>query len=197
MDFDAFTEGVEPGGLRSRTEIGILICYMLDDIGKPFSRDDLIGIFQEYGLANYFETVNALAELVKNDNVICSSDTPAMLTLTQNGQLISAQLNETLSLTTRQRATDAIAERIKRKKVEQENPVTITREKDGGYQVNLRITDGLRDLMSLTLFVPDIKETNAVKQHFHQNPQRFYSIILAAAVGEKSMLPKTLKELLS
>lgn len=196
MDFDAFTEGIEPGGLRNRTEIGILICYMLDYIGKPFSKNDLIEIFQEYGLANYFETVNALAELMKNDNVRDVEGSDDLLSLTKNGQLISVQLSENLSLTTRRKAAEAAAHLLKKRKVEQENPVTITREKDGGYQVNLRVTDGLRDLMSLTLFVPDIKEANTVKETFHKDPERLYSIMLAAAVGEKDMLKKAREVLL-
>ncbi len=195
MDYDAFTEGIEPGGLRSRSEIGILICYMLDYIGKPFPQADLIEIFQEYGLANYFETVNALSELIRNENVAVTDESQGTLVLTQNGHLISAQLHENLSLTTRQKATAAAAKLIKRRKVERENPVTIMREKDGGYQITLRITDGLRDLMSLTLFVPDIKEANSVKERFHQNPEQFYAVMLAAALGEKDMLKKALEDL--
>ena len=197
MDFDAFTEGIEPGGLRNRTEIGVLICYLLNYVGKPFAKDDLIELFQEYGLANYFETVNAIAELVKNNNVAEVGDKHPQLSLTKNGQLIAVQLHETLSLTTRQKATDAIDHCLKKRKIEQENPVTITREKDGGYQVNLRVTDGLRDLMSLTLFVPDIEEANTVKETFHKNPERLYAIMLAAAVGEKDMLQKAREVLLS
>ena len=29
MEYDAFTGGVVPGGLRSKSDIRILICYML------------------------------------------------------------------------------------------------------------------------------------------------------------------------
>ncbi len=197
MNFDDFTEGTEPGGLRSRSEIGILICHMLDYIGLPFPKDDLIGIFQEYDLANYFEIVDVLAELIKNKNVCYWDEDEKMLSLTQNGQMIATQLNENLSLTTRQKATAAAASMLKKRKVEQENPVTIIKEKGGGYQVNMRITDGLRDLLSLTVFVPDIKEANTVKQTFHKNPERLYSIMLAAVIGEKDMIRKALEELSS
>ncbi len=195
MEFDAFTEGIEPGGLRNRSEIGILICYLLDYINKPFPKDDLIEIFQENGLANYFETVNAISELIKHDNVAYTDDVKRCLSLTDNGKMISAQLNGTLSLTTRQKATTAASQLIQRRKVEQENPVTITREEGGGYQVNMKITDGIRDLMSLTVFVPDIREANAVKKNFHKNPERLYSITLAAVIGDKNMIRNALEAL--
>ena len=193
MEFD--TEGIEPGGLRNRSEIGILICYLLDYINKPFPKDDLIEIFQENGLANYFETVNAISELIKHDNVAYTDDVKRCLSLTDNGKMISAQLNSTLSLTTRQKATTAASQLIQRRKVEQENPVTITREEGGGYQVNMKITDGIRDLMSLTVFVPDIREANAVKKNFHKNPERLYSITLAAVIGDKNMIRNALEAL--
>ena len=195
MEFDAFTEGIEPGGLRNRSEIGILICYLLDYINKPFPKDDLIEIFQENGLANYFETVNAISELIKHDNVAYTDDVKRCLSLTDNGKMISAQLNGTLSLTTRQKATTAASQLIQRRKVEQENPVTITREEGGGYQVNMKITDGIRDLLSLTVFVPDIREANAVKKNFHKNPERLYSITLAAVIGDKNMIRNALEAL--
>ena len=38
MEFDAFTGGIEPGGLRSKDEIRILICYLLTSVSAPLSR---------------------------------------------------------------------------------------------------------------------------------------------------------------
>ena len=73
--------------------------------------------------------------------------------------------------------------------------MTIRKAEGGGYQVNFRVTDGMRDLMSLTLFVPDLSEANAVKRSFHKNPQRLYSIVLAGVIGEKDMIAEALKGL--
>ena len=38
MEFDAFNAGIEPGGLRSKNDIRILICYMLCGAGAPLSK---------------------------------------------------------------------------------------------------------------------------------------------------------------
>lgn len=195
MEFDAFTEGVEPGGLRSRSEIGVLICYMLDCVGKPFLQEDLIDIIQENGFANYFETANSIAELVKNNNIIYTDEEHTLLALTDNGRLISGQLHAGLSLSIRLKASEAAAQLLQKHKIEQENPVSIRKAEGGGYNVTMRITDNMRDLMSLTLFVPDISEANAVKRVFHKNPERVYSIMLAALIGEKVMIRTALEEL--
>ena len=195
MDDEAFTEGTAPFGLSSRTEIGILICYIVDYVGKPFPKDDLIEIVQENGFANYFETANALSELIKYKNVEYSDSTQRCLVITKNGRLIASQLNSSLPLLIRQKAAAATAKHLHKKKIEHENPVSIKRAEGGGYNVNLRITDGLRDLMSLTLFVPEITEANAVKRNFHKNPERLYSIVLAAVIGDKDIVKSALEEL--
>ena len=41
MEYDAFTGGVAPGGLRSKSDIRILICYMLKSVNAPLSGDPL------------------------------------------------------------------------------------------------------------------------------------------------------------
>lgn len=195
MEYDAFVEGVEPGGLRSRADIGVLICYILDNIGKPFLKDDLVEIIQENGLANYFETIAAISELVKCRNLEYTDDKQEMIAITANGRLISKQLNTNLSLSVRQKAVNATVRLIERRKIEHENPVSIKKADGGGYNVTLRITDGMRDLMSLTVFVPTISEANAVKRSFHKNPQRLYSIVLAGVIGEKDMINEALQGL--
>ena len=59
--FDVFTGGIEPGGLRSKDEIRILICYLLSSVSVPLSREDILSIMQENGFANYFEVTDSLA----------------------------------------------------------------------------------------------------------------------------------------
>ena len=84
---------------------------------------------------------------------------------------------------------------IRIRKNENENPVRIKRAEGGGYSVELKISDGIRDLMALTLFVPDISEANRIKRSFYKNPQRLYSVVLAGATGENDMMRAALEEL--
>jgi hypothetical protein len=148
-----------------------------------------------FSLANYFETIAAISDLIEAGNIEYTGEKNDHLKITKNGKLVSHQLNTSLSLSVRQKAVRSILSLMERRKVEQENPVTIQKAEGGGYNVTFRITDGMRDLMSLTLFVPDIAEANAVKNTFHKNPQRLYSIVLAGVIGEPDMIAEALKGL--
>lgn len=195
MDYDAFAAGVEPGGLRNTNEIGILICYILDKADRPFPQSDLMEVIQSNGMANYFETTSALSELIRCGNIVYDDEEQTVLSISKEGRLISKLLNNELSLSIRQKAVSATMKLAEKRKIEQENPVVITKADDGGYNVSLRITDGIRDLMKMEVFVPDKKDANLVKRNFHSNPERLYSIMLAAIVGEKEMVNEALKEL--
>ena len=69
MEFDALTGGVEPGGLRNKSDIRLLICYLLSSIDAPLSKQDIVQIMQENGLANYFEVMDSLSEMVEKGTV--------------------------------------------------------------------------------------------------------------------------------
>ena len=42
MAFDTFDEGIVPGGMRSKYEIRILICYLLNSIKEPVSKEIIV-----------------------------------------------------------------------------------------------------------------------------------------------------------
>lgn len=69
-EFDAFSEGVEPGGLRNRTQIKVLITFIVSRISEPLRDTMLIDALQTHGLANYFETTQALDELMDSGNLV-------------------------------------------------------------------------------------------------------------------------------
>ncbi len=194
-NFDAFTAGVEPGGLRTRSDIGILICYILATVEKPFCKEDIIAVICDNGIANYFETSAAVADLEKCGNIVSTDPETELYTVTDNGKLIAHQLHSSLPSVIRKKAITATLNLLAKRKIEDENPVTIQKADGGGYNVHFRITDGVRDLMSFTVFIPDLSQANTVKQNFHKNPERIYQIMLAAIVGEKEMVQEALREL--
>ena len=195
MEYDAFDEGIEPGGLRNTREIGILICFILENAGIPFALNDLIEIIQSKGMANYFETMSSVSELIKNDNIILHEDSEKVLEITENGKMIAGQLHEELPITIRQKAVSAVCRLQQRKKSQSENPVTISEAENGGYNVTIKINDKIRDLMTLTVFVPDKKEADNVRDCFYDDPERLYSVVLAAVIGDKKLISNVLKEL--
>ena len=89
MEFDALTAGVKPGGLRSKQDIKLLICYLLSSIPQGLSKTDLINVLQDNNLANYFEVASAFDELLKQGNLTEAQEEETFYTVTASRSLMS------------------------------------------------------------------------------------------------------------
>ena len=192
MNFDAFTGGVEPGGLRTKNEIRILICYLLTSIETPLAKDDLISIAVENGLANYFELADAIAEMTANGIIAVSGEKGELCSPTEKGRMISKQLDSELPATVRHKALCAAISLLAREKRERENRVDISHE-GKGYRVACHISGGETDLMNFSLSVPDLAQANVVKENFQQSPETVYRMMLALVTGDLDLAAEILK----
>ena len=184
MEFDAFTGGVAPGGLRSKSDIRILICYLLKSVDAPLSGEDIIRVMQEKALANYFEVNDALSALVSLGNIRREED--GTYVLEPQGKSVADNLDVLLPLSVRDKAIAAAMSMLASAKIERENAVTTTRT-DNGYNVSCHISGGDMELMNLTVYVPDLYKARVVKKNFHRDPQRIYSLLLAALTGDDEL----------
>lgn len=184
MEFDAFTGGVAPGGLRSKSDIRILICYLLKSVDAPLSGEDIIRVMQEKALANYFEVNDALSALVSLGNIRREED--GTYVLEPQGKSVADNLDVLLPLSVRDKAIAAAMSMLASAKIERENTVTTTRT-DNGYNVSCHISGGDMELMNLTVYVPDLYQARVVKKNFHRDPQRIYSLLLAALTGDDEL----------
>ena len=184
MEFDAFTGGVAPGGLRYKSDIRILICYLLKSVDAPLSGEDIIRVMQEKALANYFEVNDALSALVSLGNIRREED--GTYVLEPQGKSVADNLDVLLPLSVRDKAIAAAMSMLASAKIERENAVTTTRT-DNGYNVSCHISGGDMELMNLTVYVPDLYQARVVKKNFHRDPQRIYSLLLAALTGDDEL----------
>ncbi len=180
MSYDAFTAGVEPGGLRTKNDIRILICYILESVNAPLSGDDLASILQEKSLANYFEIIDAINTLIEKENI--RADENGYYLICDTGREIAETLDTTLPLSVRDKALEAAISTMARTRNEKENKVEITRE-EKGFRVTCHISGGDVDLMEISIYVPHEKQAKLVKSNFHENPAKIYEIILNALTG--------------
>ncbi|MFU0833049.1 MAG: DUF4364 domain-containing protein [Oscillospiraceae bacterium] len=186
MAYDAFTAGVEPGGLRTKNEIRILICYLLDSVGVPLKKDDIIEIMQANGLANYFEVADAIAEMCQKGILCCESSDPDSLLLGGNGKIIAKQLGTALPPTVRDKAAGAAIRLLADAKRQRENHVEFIKV-DRGYNVICHISGGDMDLMKISLYVPDLYQANMVKDNFYRSPETVYRMLLALVTGRNDL----------
>lgn len=194
MALDEFVAGVNPGGMQSKNDIKLLICYILSSISCGISKADIFSILQENKFANYFEASDAFSDLLENNNICCSDESLGIYTVTSSGKLISTQLDALLPLSVREHALSAALRVQARAKREKENNVTIEKI-ECGYCVKCNISGGDIDLMSTTLYVPDMMQANMVKENFQKNPEILYSAILSILTNDKSLASEVLNNI--
>lgn len=178
-NYDAFFEGVEPGGLRSRGEIKLLLCYIICRIDGGITKNQITDILCRKSLANYFDISQALSDVVKTGNVRSEfNDGEEFLYPTDLGKANTAELEDELPYTVKETALNATVEMLTRFKRERENDIKI--ESHGnGFDVTVSVMDNDDRLLSVTLFVADEEQAQTVKEKFLQDPIKFYSTIVA------------------
>ena len=55
LQFDAFTAGIEDGGLRSSSSIAILACYIIARSEEKLTKKNVVDALVEGKIANYFD----------------------------------------------------------------------------------------------------------------------------------------------
>ena len=184
MGFNAFSAGVEPGGLRTKDDIRILLCYLLSSVNAPLSKDDIVSILQENGLANYFEVTEAISEMAGKGMILLSGSGDSLCSIGENGRLIAGQLDTTLPSVVRKKAVAAAISLLAKAKREKENTVEIN-PVNNGYEVTCHISGGNTDLMKFSLYVPDQKQAEMVRSNFQSSPETVYRMLLALVTGNK------------
>ncbi|MDD6175570.1 MAG: DUF4364 family protein [Firmicutes bacterium] len=195
MEYDAFSAGVEPGGLRSQSEIRLLLCYLLKSVDLPLSRSMILSVIQDSGLANYFEAAAALEELSESGSLIVAENSAdPTYRIAQQGAMVADTLAERLPVSVREKSVSAALSLLSRTRREQENKVVFQKQKKG-LVVQCHISDGDSDMMSIDLRVPDLLQAELVKKRFQSDPSAFYTAVLALLTGDPYLLGELQKEL--
>ena len=163
-EFNAFDAGVSLGGLRNKTQIRILIAFLVKSVKDPLSESMAIEAVQAHGLANYFEATQALDELIDNGSLVSSasldeleSDVPPTVRETALSDALNLQLAE---------------------KNKGSSKVDIV-EREDGYDVTFIILNKGTPLMKLTVYAADFDQADELKRNFLKNPERVYSTVVA------------------
>lgn len=198
MAFDTFDEGIVPGGIRSKNEIKILICYLFNSVNEGLSKNLVIQAVQKQGLANYFETSAAFDDLINNNNLQESGSNEKEKTyiLTENGKMIARQLNTTLAYTVKEKAYACATKLLSQKKIERENSAEIEKI-ENGYNVICKISGGNYELFSFKLYAPSVEQAIMIKNNFYESPSIIYKVMLALLTKDKDNVGEALEELYS
>lgn len=179
-EYNALDEGIEPGGLRNKDEIKVLVCYLLKTLDTSITREQIGNIMQDQGIANYFETMDAISELLSNGSVKSNFvDENECLEVTDIGKAAVLEVGNDLPKTVREKALKSALRFITLEKNERENEVKIE-PCEGGYEISFALKDNDTILMRLAMFVGDREQAEKLKNNFLEDPARVYGSILAS-----------------
>lgn len=175
LQFDAFTAGIEDGGLRSSSSIALLACYIVDRSGVKLTAKNVCEALSAGKIANYFEISSAIGKMITANNL--EQDESGYLTVTEKCKFNVDMLENDLPLTIREKAVELCARAAKRDINKKENKAEI--EKDGDrYKITMHVSDRDCDFMTLSLYCNSEAQALVIKDKFQQHPARIYENLI-------------------
>lgn len=180
--YDAFSTGVETGGLYHTDEIKTLICYLLRKLDLPLSSEQIRQTLVSQGLANYFDVSESVSELLRTGIVTADYDgEEEKLRLTPIGENASMELLRDIPKSVREQALSAVLETASKERNARETKIDVS-PCGSGFHVTFSVTDRDADLMRITLYAADLAQVERMKDNFLKDPVRIYSGILASFI---------------
>lgn len=192
MDNKAFTAGVRIGGLNDRTEIKILICYLLASLKRPISHEHLVESISGQELVNYFEMQSAVQHLLEQNLISEGSEGYVIM---PEGAEIAKQLEKSLPFSVKERAYKAAIELLQYDILKEQNITEITPLENGGYNLKCTITDNDFTLFSMDMYMPDEKTAKLAGDQFVKMGQDMFKCVLGIATQNPSVYKDILSRL--
>lgn len=176
VEFNAFSQGVVPGGLRNTTQIKILIEYLISTLTGKVTKQTILQALTTSALVNYFEVLQCTHELIENGSIVV--DDEGHFSLSDMGKMTLRELIDSLPLTVRERAVAdgtayQLTERI-------HSAVSANIEADGDkFKVVLKVFNNDETLMSVTLQAADVEQAEQMKSAFLNDPAKLYSTVVS------------------
>ncbi len=187
-----YSEGVKPGGLTTKTETRILLCYLLSCISLPVTRKQIDEVLIGEELVNYFVLAESLSQLLQQ-NLIEGNDDDGYV-ITQAGKTVADTLANDVPISVRDTAVRGVilAQQYAAKEMSHRCDIT---KADHGYSVKCDIGDGTGQLFQMTLYMPDDLSAESVKKKFVKDGDTIYKLVLATLTGNQALAKDTLENI--
>lgn len=189
MSSQAFTGGVRPGGLNDSTQIRILLCYLLKQVGTPLTRAEIENALLGEELVNYFELSDALDKMCQLGHLKVENDA---YRVTGTGAELAATLQTDLPRTVREAAVNAVLAAQQYKRRQAQHKTRLTRLADG-WQVRCAIEDLGEEVFTFSLYLPDELSARAVQEKFINEGDVIFRHMLALLTGHPQLAQDPVK----
>lgn len=184
MDNKAITAGVRVGGLTDRTEIKILLCYLLSELKQPITQNQLIECVCGQELVNYFEMQSALRHLLDNNFITENEDG---FSITDEGREIARQLESVVSTTVKRYAYTMAVNILQYEALKKQHKIKITEVAGVGYNLHCSIEDNDFVIFSMDILMPDEKSAQFAGEQFILKGQDMFKCMLGIMTDTPGM----------
>ncbi|MCR5040822.1 MAG: DUF4364 family protein [Clostridia bacterium] len=185
-NFDTFRTSKGIDSLKTKTQIRVFICTVLDKWKKPVEKDIFDQMIIETGIVNYFEYNSALYELEKTSSVKITADEDDALhiELDDAGKEISDAFSRTIREDFISRSLEAIKRLELEKRYESQTEVRSEQLPDGQYRLTMKIVVSGVEYLCVSLLIPTKQRADEFTKRFRKNPHELYRSVLASLTDE-------------
>lgn len=180
LEFDAFTEGVEDGGLRSSSTVALIVCYILANCKEKITIQNMVEGLVEGKIANYFEVQNAISKMMKKGHFV--ENDKGYLTISEDCKFAIDIVENDLPITIREKSIELVRKLAVQDIYKKENK-TYIEEENGRFKVTLHVSDVNSDFMVLSLYVPTKTQAEYIRDKFLENPAKVYEKLMDSIFG--------------
>lgn len=181
LQFDAFTSGIEAGGLRAKSAISSMVCYVIANTRQNVTIKILTEAMMEGKIANYFEVCDSIDKLKAKKLIF--EDENGVLTISNQARKYTELIENDLPLNIRSESIELCQKLVAKEAYKKENKVDIEKD-ENGYKVTMHVSDKISDFMVLTLYVPTETQAVVIKEGFLENPVKIYENLIDTIFDE-------------
>lgn len=162
----------ETGKLYDKSDVKLLILYVLKNINRVVSPNDLNDIFLSSGLVDYFMLAESIDELVKSEHLAVDNEENVVV-LTRLGMQTAEEIFRAIPLYARETAMKSALETLA---VISRNSqiITDTKETDDGFTVTLSILESGSDIFKISIVAPSEVQAHIITENFKKSPELIY-----------------------
>lgn len=163
------------GFIRDKLEIKILILFVLSRLPAPVAFDKLGELVMCDEGVSYFEYAECLSELVSTAHVDTDGHTYSLTDKgKRNGEITESSLPFSVRVKAEKNAADLRSVMSRQSMISASH--TIRRK--GGYTVELSLSDGISEVVSIRLFAASQTQAAALEDGFTNNAESIYGKLL-------------------
>ncbi len=193
IEYDAMTAGVKLGGLNSKHSIRILLCYIINSVGKPITQQQLHRAIVATELANLFEFGDALSQLERNKLIM--KDNKDGYCVTEDGRMVAETLHTEVPLTVREQAYNAAINCLEYTNLTEHTKVEINKNDNGEYEIKCRLLSENKEVLSFIMPVHEPELAQHIMNRISENGRLLYSCLLATLTGSPGLYSEAMEML--